>query len=207
MKTASQTGGLTYNGATSIRREIPIIQSFPAFIGRVKSLNLSTYFRSGTAGTHSVTIVVFKTFNSPGSWSNSGAHWYQTPSNTSKYLTSTSYCGNILAQKTIDITFSGAGNAPFSADFATSDLTEYGKVGANWGGDVMIAAIKSDYSTDLLWGNATQSTLTVNYNNGVIKYGVGGAWVDCEVYYGSNGAWTQVQPYYGSGGAWVEIGG
>lgn len=207
MKTVSQTGGLTYDGATSVRREIVVIQNFPAFVGRVKSAKIRFGCRVGTLGTYNATIVLFKTFNNPGSWSDKGAYLYQTPSSANKYLTDESYCGNILARKSISLQFSSTGNDWAERTFEERELTDYGKIGANWAGSVMAAIYMSSYSPDLFWGNATNSTLSVNYNNGIVKYGLNGAWVDCEVYYGSNGSWVQVQPYYGSGGVWNEIGG
>lgn len=210
MNTISQTGGLTYDGATSVRREIPVVQSFPSVKGRVKSASISTYLRASAAGTHAITVVLFKTFNSPGSWNNSGTRLYQTPSNTNVYLTGSTvdaYCQNVLARKTLDITFAGTGNRQFDITFDEADLTDYGRNGANWAGDVMVAVYKSSYSPDTYWGNATQTVITIGYNSGVVKYGVGGQWVDCEMYYGAGGQWVQVQPYYGTGGAWKEAGG
>lgn len=209
MNTASQTGGLTYDGTTSVRREIPVVQNFPGVNGLLKSASISTWLRASAAGTHTITVVLFKTFSSPGSWSDSGTRIYQTPSNTNVYLTGSTvdtYCQNVLARKTLNVTFAGTGNRQFDIAFDEDDLTDYGKNGANWAGNVMVAIYKDSYSTDTYWGNATQTTVAVEYGGGMVRYGVNGQWVDCEMYYGAGGQWVQVQPYYGADNQWNEIG-
>lgn len=62
----------------------------------------------------------------------------------------------------------------------------------------------SGYSTNYLQINS--ATLTVTYTSGIVKYGVDGSFVDCEVYYATGGSFVKVVPYYGSGGSFIEIG-
>lgn len=199
MQQISHTGGLTYNSTTSVLREVPVIKAFPAISGRVKTVAVTTSIRLSAAAEHSYTVYLFKVFGGNADyWEDRQDNKYQYPSNSDHYLKE-GYIGDILA------------SAAFSETLTTGEitkaltLTEYGMRFENWAGDIYLAII-SDAAGSLYWGNGTTSTVTIEYNNGIVKYGVGGAWVDCEVYYGSNGAWVQVQPYYGSGETWNEIG-
>lgn len=49
-------------------------------------------------------------------------------------------------------------------------------------------------------------TLTINYDpppgSMPIKYGTGGAWVDCTPHYGTGSSWQSVIVHYGTGGSW-----
>lgn len=209
MKTVSKTSGTSYDGTSSVRRECPMITSFPTFSGRVKTASLSTYMRISSPSTHDITVVLFKTFGSSSNWENRTNYMYQYPPNSDDYLTSSTMgtiCQNILASKSISISISSTGNQAISLDFIESDITDYGKTGENWSGTVYIGIYKSSYTTDLHWGEATTSTLSANYNNGIVKYGVNGVWQDCEVYYGVNGSWQRVQPSYATNSEYKEIG-
>lgn len=53
----------------------------------------------------------------------------------------------------------------------------------------------------------TSVTITIEYDEGLVYYGVGGKWQPCLVYYGVNGNWQQVVPYYGVNGNWQQLGG
>ena len=50
-------------------------------------------------------------------------------------------------------------------------------------------------------------TITVEYDEGLVYYGVGGKWQPCLVYYGVNGKWQQVIPFYGIDGKCQQLGG
>jgi hypothetical protein len=53
----------------------------------------------------------------------------------------------------------------------------------------------------------TAITISIEYDEGLVYYGVGGKWQPCLVYYGVNGKWQQVIPYYGVNGKWQQLGG
>lgn len=53
----------------------------------------------------------------------------------------------------------------------------------------------------------TTITISIEYDEGLVYYGVGGKWQPCLVYYGVNGKWQQVIPYYGVNGKWQQLGG
>lgn len=57
-----------------------------------------------------------------------------------------------------------------------------------------------------LWENYSSAFIDATTNNGIIKYAIGGTFVDCEVYYATGGKYVQVIPYYGTDGKFVEIG-
>lgn len=50
-------------------------------------------------------------------------------------------------------------------------------------------------------------TISIEYDEGLVYYGVNGEWQPCLVYYGVNGSWQQVIPYYGVNGSWQQLGG
>lgn len=54
---------------------------------------------------------------------------------------------------------------------------------------------------------ATKIIITIEYDEGLVYYGVNGKWQPCLVYYGVNGKWQQVIPYYGVNGNWQQLGG
>ena len=53
----------------------------------------------------------------------------------------------------------------------------------------------------------TTITITIEYDEGLVYYGVDGKWQPCLVYYGVNGKWQQVIPYYGINNEWKILGG
>jgi len=52
---------------------------------------------------------------------------------------------------------------------------------------------------------ADKPYIELEYDDGTIGYGTGGAYERSQVYYGDSGAWNLVKPYYGYGGEWKEI--
>ena len=63
----------------------------------------------------------------------------------------------------------------------------------------------SGYSDNYLYLDVLKIVIT--YEEGLVYYCTGGAFVKCQVFYPVNGAWVQCIPYYGSGGAWNQCGG
>lgn len=53
----------------------------------------------------------------------------------------------------------------------------------------------------------TTITISIEYVEGLVYYGVNGKWQPCLVYYGVNGKWQQVIPHYGVNGKWQQLGG
>lgn len=198
MQTITHTGGTTYDGTTSVLREVPIIKDFPAIKGRAKAASVATSIRVSAAASHNYTMYLFKSF------AGDAAHWedrtdnkYQYPSDSGHYLKA-EYINDVLA------------SASFTDTLTTGEitkaltLTEYGMRCENWSGDVYFAIISD---TALYWGNGTLSTITLDYNSGIVKYAVDGGFVDCEAFYATGGNWQPVQMHYGSDGAYKEIGG
>ena len=53
----------------------------------------------------------------------------------------------------------------------------------------------------------TSVTIIIEYDEGLVYYGIDGKWQPCLIYYGVNGKWQQVIPYYGINGSWQQLGG
>ena len=53
----------------------------------------------------------------------------------------------------------------------------------------------------------TSVTITIEYDEGLVYYGVNNKWQPCLVYYGVNGQWQQVIPHYGINNEWKILGG
>lgn len=200
MQQISHTGGLTHNSTTSVLREVPVLKAFPAVKGRAKSVSVTTSIRLSVAAAHSYTVYLFKTFGGDAAhWEDRTDNKYQYPSDSAHYLQE-GYIKDVLA------------SASFTDTLATGEitkalaLTEYGMRCENWAGDIYLAIV-SNTAGNLYWGNGTTSTVTLEYNSGIVKYAIDGEYVDCEVYYAVNGEWQQVQPFVASGGAFKEVGG
>lgn len=52
----------------------------------------------------------------------------------------------------------------------------------------------------------TTITLTIEYEEGIVYYGISENWKPCLVYYGINGGWQQVTPFYGVNEKWQQLG-
>lgn len=211
MKTLTKTGGCTYDGTTVVQREVPVIKSFPSASGKAISAKIKTTLRVGASLSSNwvYTVYLFKTFNGDmNHWDERVDNLYQYPNNVSHHLTD-AYIGNILASATFSekLTYDKEDQIGDNVITKTLELTEYGEQVKNWAGDVYMAVIhSSSHSYELYWGNATTSTITLEYNNGIVRFATGGGFVDCEVYHAVNGSWQQVQAHYGANGAWQEVG-
>lgn len=214
---ATLTATTTYctSDITSAKRQVPVYRSVSSLSGIVSNAQVSVRLRNGTSSsaTFSYTVYLFKTFNHSSygttNWndrkSSAGVYnydaWYQYPNNGTYYF-STSYIGNILAQKTVSTTLASKTNTDVTISNLT--LTDYGKTLSNWAGDVCIGIVCD--SNDLQWAQGGTTTLTLTYATGTIRYGTGGSFVNCEVYYATGGSFVKVAPYYGTGGSFVPLG-
>lgn len=201
MKTITHTGGTTFDTLTYVGREVPIIRNFPAFNGTAKTVNVKTYLHtdSGSSLTATYTVYLFKTFSGNAEyWDERTDNMYQYPGDNAHWL-KTDYIGDILASATFTSKITeGEVNCALA-------LTDYGKDVANWSGDVFLAVMCEN--THLYWMDSTLSTITLEYNNGIVRYGIDGAFVACEMYKAVGGTWKQVQPHKATGGEYKEIGG
>jgi hypothetical protein len=68
-----------------------------------------------------------------------------------------------------------------------------------------IVASSKNYSDNYL--AVLGGSITINYEELIVYYGINKKWQPCLVYYGVNGQWQQVIPYYGKNGKWKQLGG
>lgn len=200
MKTITHSGGMTSAAMTYVGREVPVIKAFPTLGGAVKSVQIKTTLHtdSGSSLNISCPVYLFKTFGGDSAyWETRTDNMYQYPGDNKHWLKE-SYIGDVLAGGTLSATIN---SGEITLEMS---LTEYGKRLHNWAGDVYLAVLTDE--THLYWGETITSEITLEYNNGVVKYGVNGAFVDCEMHIAVNGAWQQVQPYKGADGTFHEIG-
>lgn len=100
---------------------------------------------------------------------------------------------------------SGDNNFTFSKtsnDEIFSNLVQY----LQSADSVQNICISDKGQTDKIY-RITTITISIEYDEGLVYYGVGGKWQPCLVYYGINGKWQQVIPYYGVNGKWQQLGG
>ena len=214
---ATLTATTTYctSDITSAKRQVPVYRSVSSLSGVATNAQVSMRLRSGASSstTFQCTVYLFKTFNhsSYGTThcnnrkTSAGVYdydaWYQHPNNGTYYF-STSYIGNILAQKTEPITLASKTNKTITiSDFT---LTDYGKTLSNWAGDVCIGIVCN--SSDLQWAQGGTTTLTLTYATGTIRYGINNTFVNCEVYYGVDGSFKKVIPYYATDNVFKPLG-
>lgn len=202
MKTITHTSGKTWSeSTTSVVREVPILKDFPAARGAAGAVSLQTTLRTGSKGTFTYTVYLFKKFGGdPEYWDDRGDYLYQYPGSHYHYLVE-GYISEVLASGTFTDALASGNNVITKA----LTLTDLGKQVENWDGDVYLGVV-SDSGTTLYWGNGITSTVILSYNNGAIKYATDGGFVNCEVFYATGGSWKQVQPLVASGGAFKEVG-
>lgn len=216
MSTMQVIAGNTYDGTTSVLCEFFIFQDFPKISGSIKSISVQVILNENYANTHDFTVYLFKTFSgtiNTSSNKDNGHGWYQRISgqyedlsvyyqypNETAYHLKSNMIGNILAQKTV----TSKSVTGISVHTFSLDLTDYGKTSANWEGEVYLAIVPTT-SHALYWGDYTSAFIDIEKNDGIIKYAVGGKFVDCEVYYATGGKFVQVVPYYATDEEFVEI--
>ena len=210
--TTSFTGSeASHSSAYSIQR-LFLFWPVSGLKGRVQSAKIDCTLRTGTTfSDKNFNLCLFTDRIDQTNWSQYNAHTvYQYPGNSNYYFNSSrysSFSNNFLCNQQVAVSLTGgAGN---TAKSFTVSIPADKQSASLWNGkDVCLGFYEtSGESSGMVWGTSQKATLTLTTTNGIVKYGVGGAWVDCEVYYGSNGSWVQVQPYYGSNGDWKEIGG
>lgn len=72
---------------------------------------------------------------------------------------------------------------------------------------ICMCAGESGYCYAELDKTLSKLNITINYQDGVVNWGVNGEWKPCEVYYGANGEWVKCIVYYGDSGEWKQVGG
>lgn len=60
-----------------------------------------------------------------------------------------------------------------------------------------------NYSANYL--SVTQASIQIEYDEGLLYYGIKNNWTPCLVYYGVNNQWVQVTPYYGTSNSWQQV--
>lgn len=73
-----------------------------------------------------------------------------------------------------------------------------------WASIQTIAANPSS-SVDIYWRATADEPMYIYVyfiEAGFMRYGVDGAWKECEVFFGVDGAWKQVTPHFGVDGVW-----
>ena len=112
------------------------------------------------------------------------------------------YLGNQLGSITVD-----AGTTKEIILSKTSNSTLFNNLNTYLKKNSKIENICLYDSTATRLFKITSVTITIEYVEGLIYYGVGGEWQPCLVYYGINNEWKQVIPYYGKDGKWQQLGG
>lgn len=64
-------------------------------------------------------------------------------------------------------------------------------------------SLSGEYTANYL--QVTAASITIEYEDAVVYFGVDGEWVPCLVYYGQNDVWEQTIPYYGNGESWTQV--
>ena len=193
MKTIAHTGGITWDNTTNVFREVPILRNFPKITGIASAVNVITTLRVSVTATYNYTVYLFKTFKgSSAYWDDRTDNKYQYPQSEANYMQA-GYIGDLLASASFSekLTYSSSGGDHVLTKSLA--LTDFGKRVENWAGDVYLAIINNS-EENLYWGNGKTSTISLEYNSGVVKYSVNGENVNCLMYYAVNGDFVQVIP-------------
>lgn len=209
---ATFTGSAASHSSTYSIQRLFLFWPISGLKGKVTSAQIDCSLRVGTTfSDKDFNLCLFTDVISQTNWSQYNTHtFYQYPGNSDYYFNSSrysSFSNNFLCNEKVTVSLTGgAGNA---AKSFTVSIPSDKQSASLWNGkNVYLGFYQADRDANgMAWGTSQQATLTLTTSSGIVKYGINGSWVDCEVYYGTGGSWVQVQPYYGTGGAWKEIGG